>query len=288
MKFFDINNMTRIYLKEIYESIILKTKPEKVFDCFLEKIKIIKNNNESLYKYLVGLMFVDDYKLITGLDEISETEEETLSFYESVNDLDELLLLIDEDESILSNMILSPVIFYNFNNISKAYMIDGLDNEIIKNFNIYSSFEKHNLFKDITMDDISQIYNSNLVETEDCYDDENSIDKVIENLIILGIGNIECFKLLVLKMIKTPYKWHKFREYENEELDLLETKFIKVIENNSLDDMLGIIYSDIDLLELIVVDYFYYINDNEYIDKDEVESLYEKIDEKIKRKLKEV
>lgn len=275
MQFYDINKITRKKLYNYLKS--FKDDENNFYDEFLERILELENENENYYRYLIGLMYIDNYRLLSDIEVKTKEEKLKLMFYDGISDIDDLIFMIKEEIEILSDIIDAPIEISTQSLIDQAFTLNEMDNEKIKKFSPATLMEKMNFFKSYTLEEINDIYNENL-----------NIKNITNIFILLAIGNFNCFKSLILKIVLIDYKWLKLLEKENKITDDFLHEFIFIVENVSLDELVETLSNDYELIEIIVKIYFEYIKKHAY-DQAKIDENYDKnVKEKIKLKLKEV
>lgn len=278
MQFYDFNKIERKKLSIYLESL---SKNDDFYTRFIEEIQELENYNEKYYRYLIGLMFIDNYRLLDDIVYKTKEEKLKLKFYDQITDIDDLIFAIKENPEILSDICDAPIEMLTVDIFTQSFTLKEMDNERIKKFSPTTLIEKMIFFRDYTIEELISIYDEK--------DDEYLAKKEISNiLILLSIGNFKNFKSLILKLILIDYKWIKLLETEEKITNSIIWELILMIEENSLDDLTEILSSDNQMIETIVDIYFEYIK-NYAFEISKVEDNYNKnVKEKIKTKLKEV
>ena len=286
VSFYNFNDQIRTMLNEIYTTLSKKFKNEKNIK-FYQLIEDIKLENYELYKNIISLSFLDSYRMLLDkkkYNNLTQTEEDCLVQFEQIEDIDDLLFTIDENPNILNLILLGTIKFKNLNLKGQANMLLQVSDEKTLKFNKFYLFEKHEMFKDRTKNDIISIFVNNK-NTKD----EEKIYEILNILDIMYIGNTLGFSKLLLDMLKVFYKWKKVIQLTKPELTFgLEDEILEIVENNTIDNIVYLLSCSPNLIEIIVTDFLEY-ETNEILFKEKIEKLYEKmVSREIKIKLKEV
>ena len=286
VSFYNFNDQIRTMLNEIYTTLSKKIKNEKNIK-FYQLIEDIKLENYELYKNIISLSFLDSYRMLLDkkkYNNLTQTEEDCLVQFEQIEDIDDLLFTIDENPNILNLILLGTIKFKNLNLKGQANMLLQVSDEKTLKFNKFYLFEKHEMFKDRTKNDIISIFVNNK-NTKD----EEKIYEILNILDIMYIGNTLGFSKLLLDMLKVFYKWKKVIQLTKPELTFgLEDEILEIVENNTIDNIVYLLSCSPNLIEIIVTDFLEY-ETNEILFKEKIEKLYEKmVSREIKIKLKEV
>ncbi len=286
VSFYNFNDQIRTMLNEIYTTLSKKFKNEKNIK-FYQLIEDIKLENYELYKNIISLSFLDSYRMLLDkkkYNNLTQTEEDCLVQFEQIEDIDDLLFTIDENPNILNLILLGTIKFKNLNLKGQANMFLQVSDEKTLKFNKFYLFEKHEMFKDRTKNDIISIFVNNK-NTKD----EEKIYEILNILDIMYIGNTLGFSKLLLDMLKVFYKWKKVIQLTKPELTFgLEDEILEIVENNTIDNIVYLLSCSPNLIEIIVTDFLEY-ETNEILFKEKIEKLYEKmVSREIKIKLKEV
>ncbi len=274
VNFYDFNQEIRNLLETMYN--------HKVG--LYENLEQIKLENYSLYQNILGLIFLDSYRILKDkekYDNLTVKEIELVSILNEIEDIDDLLIFINENPSYLSSFIIGTVKFNKLNIKGKATLLLTTSDEYALKFNKFYLFEKYNMFRERTVEEI--LHNSNNKK------DQNKVDDLINLLDVLFIGNIHSFSKLMLEILQVFYKWKKILQLKKPELTFgIDDSIIEIVEINPQDKILYTLSCDPNLIEIIVTDFFEYNSFDEEI-KNEIEEAYNKlISNDIKIKLKEV
>lgn len=284
VNFYNFNNEIRNSLNNYYDVFAKKDK-KNASSKFYELIEQLKSENYDLYKIIIGLSFLDNYRILKEkqkYDNLTPEEISILQSHQEIEDIDDLLFILDENPNFISTFIFGTIKFFNLNIKNQANLLLQTPLEYAIKFNIFYPIEKYEMFKDRTKQDILEIFANK---------DKNSQDKIYEilNLLdVLFIGNNQSFSKLLLEMLQVFYKWKKVGQIKKPELTFgIEDKIIEIVETNSQDKILYILSCDPALIEIIVTDFLEYESFDEDLKK-EIEDTYNKIVSKeIKIKLKE-
>ncbi len=287
VNFINVNQEIRDFLTNVYMSFYNNDEKDEASVKYFEFIEDLKNTNEALYNVIVGLCFVDNYRLLLDKkkhNKTKEKEEQLLEIYAQINDLDDLVFAIEEDSGVLSSIIYAPIKINHFNIKGKATILNELDDEYVAKFNRFNYFEKYNIFKDRTVEEFIFLYLSNSDE-EKKYETVYSIISILD---LLYNYNLKNFFKLVVDMIKVYYRFKKVLQYSNPELTFgIDEEIINLIESKSLNDIVYELSCSTDMLAVLVEDFLNY-STNDTISPEWVNNVYKKIvSQEVKIKLKE-
>lgn len=289
----NINQQIRQMLKFKLFEFINKYGNEEANIKYFEFCEEIKYTNDKLYKIIIGLGFVDHFRLlIDKKDEnaISEEEKSTIEIYDMIEDFEDLLFTIDQNQSLLQEIMYAPIKYESLNNVGQAHIFSKLDENYLAKFNKLYSLEKYTLFRDRTIEDFIKMY-ADIVK-EDPNNDALMYEasyKVADILNILAIGNYNNYSKIILKMLKGSYKFKKVMTKTYPDILFgVDYDVINLIENKSINDMLTTITNDKDMLQIMIEDFFAYEQSSPELKK-EIDQLFNQIASKeMKTKLKEV
>ena len=287
VNFINVNQEIRDFLTNVYMSFYNNDEKDEASVKYFEFIEDLKNTNDALYNVIVGLCFVDNYRLLLDKkkhNKTKEKEEQLLEIYAQINDLDDLVFAIEEDSGVLSSIIYAPIKINHFNIKGKATVLNELDDEYVTKFNRFNYFEKYNIFKDRTVEEFIFLYLSNSDE-EKKYETVYSIISILD---LLYNYNLKNFFKLVVDMIKVYYRFKKVLQYSNPELTFgIDEEIINLIESKSLNDIVYELSCSTDMLAVLVEDFLNY-STNDTISPEWVNNVYKKIvSQEVKIKLKE-
>lgn len=280
ISFYDFNQEIRNILATMYNQINNKKNNIKLYEV-LEQIKL---ENYSLYRNIIGLTFLDSYRILKDkekYDNLTLKEIELVSILNEIEDIDDLLIFLDDNPSYLISFILGTIKFDRLNIKGQANLLLTTSDEYALKFNKFYLFEKYNMFRERTTDEIiHEAINKN---------PQDKIEDLINLLDVLFIGNIHSFSKLTLEILQVFYKWKKILQLKKPELTFgIDDSIIEIVESNPQDKILYTLSCDPNLIEIIVTDFFEYNSFDEEI-KNEIDEAYNKlISNDIKIKLKEV
>ena len=287
VNFINVNQEIRDFLTNVYMSFYNNDEKDEASVKYFEFIEDLKNTNEALYNVIVGLCFVDNYRLLLDKkkhNKTKEKEEQLLEIYAQINDLDDLVFAIEEDSGVLSSIIYAPIKINHFNIKGKATVLNELDDEYVAKLKRFNYFEKYNIFKDRTVEEFIFLYLSNSDEEKK----HETIYSIISILDLLYNYNLKNFFKLVVDMIKVYYRFKKVLQYSNPELTFgIDEEIINLIESKSLNDIVYELSCSTDMLAVLVEDFLNY-STNDTISPEWVNNVYKKIvSQEVKIKLKE-
>ena len=263
VNFINFNGEIRAFLERTYQQFYNEDEKDEASVKYFEFIEGLKNTNYNLYKIIVGLAFVDNYRLLIDKKshkKLTENQQNHLEMYEQITDIDDLLFKIEEDPSLLSSIIYAPIKINHFNLKGKATILMQLDDDYVDKFNSFNRFEKYNIFKERTTEEFVFIY----------------------------LYNLKNFSKLILDMIKVFYRYKKVIQHTNPELTFgIDEMIIDIVENNSLKDIVYTLSCNSDMIAVLVEDFLEF-ETNQELERESINAIYNKlVPHDVKIKLKE-
>ena len=288
VNFINFNGEIRSFLERTYQQFYNTEEKDEASVKYFEFIEELKNTNYNLYKIIVGLAFVDNYRLLIDKKahkKLTENQQNHLEMYEQITDIDDLLFKIEEDPSLLSSIIYAPIKINHFNLKGKATILMQLDDDYVDKFNSFNRFEKYNIFKERTTEEFVFIYLNNS-KTEEAKTE--AIYNIITILDLLYKYNLKNFSKLILDMIKVFYRYKKVIQYTNPELTFgIDEMIIDIVENNSLNDIVYTLSCNSDMIAVLVEDFLEF-ETNQELERESINAIYNKlVPHDVKIKLKE-
>ena len=288
VNFINFNGEIRSFLERTYQQFYNAEEKDEASVKYFEFIEGLKNTNYNLYKIIVGLAFVDNYRLLIDKKshkKLTENQQNHLEMYEQITDIDDLLFKIEEDPSLLSSIIYAPIKINHFNLKGKATILMQLDDDYVDKFNSFNRFEKYNIFKERTTEEFVFIYLNNS-KTEEAKNE--TIYNIITILDLLYKYNLKNFSKLILDMIKVFYRYKKVIQYTNPELTFgIDEMIIDIVENNSLNDIVYTLSCNSDMIAVLVEDFLEY-ETNQELERESINDIYNRlVPHDVKIKLKE-
>ena len=288
VNFINFNGEIRAFLERTYQQFYNAEEKDEASVKYFEFIEELKNTNYNLYKIIVGLAFVDNYRLLIDKKshkKLTENQQNHLEMYEQITDIDDLLFKIEEDPSLLSSIIYAPIKINHFNLKGKATILMQLDDDYVDKFNSFNRFEKYNIFKERTTEEFVFIYLNNS-KTEEAKNE--TIYNIITILDLLYKYNLKNFSKLILDMIKVFYRYKKVIQYTNPELTFgIDEMIIDIVENNSLNDIVYTLSCNSDMIAVLVEDFLEY-ETNQELERESINDIYNRlVPHDVKIKLKE-
>ena len=123
LKWINHADSVRLYINKCYQK-MKKTATDdyELNTDFFDFINSLKDN-KSLYKTIVGLAFIDRYRMLKLQSNLDEEELERLNILEGIEDIEELLQIIENDEMFIANFIFGSIKMFNLNNEKIKYEI---------------------------------------------------------------------------------------------------------------------------------------------------------------------
>lgn len=288
VNFINFNGEIRAFLERTYQQFYNEDEKDEASVKYFEFIEGLKNTNYNLYKIIVGLAFVDNYRLLIDKKshkKLTENQQNHLEIYEQITDIDDLLFKIEEDPSLLSSIIYAPIKINHFNLKGKATILMQLDDDYVDKFNSFNRFEKYNIFKERTTEEFVFIYLNNS-KTEEAKNE--TIYNIITILDLLYKYNLKNFSKLILDMIKVFYRYKKVIQHTNPELTFgIDEMIIDIVENNSLKDIVYTLSCNSDMIAVLVEDFLEF-ETNQELERESINAIYNKlVPHDVKIKLKE-
>ena len=288
VNFINFNGEIRSFLERTYQQFYNEEEKDEASVKYFEFIEELKNTNYNLYKIIVGLAFVDNYRLLIDKKahkKLTENQQTYLEMYEQITDIDDLLFKIEEDPSLLSSIIYASIKINHFNLKGKATILMQLDDDYVDKFNSFNRFEKYNIFKERTTEEFVFIYLNNS-KTEEAKNE--TIYNIITILDLLYKYNLKNFSKLILDMIKVFYRYKKVIQYTNPELTFgIDEMIIDIVENNSLNDIVYTLSCNSDMIAVLVEDFLEY-ETNQELERESINDIYNRlVPHDVKIKLKE-
>lgn len=286
INFINVNQEIRLFLTNVYMSFYNSENKAEASIKYYEFIENIKMTDATFYNFIIGLCFIDSYRILIdkkNLKSLDENEKNNFEIYEQINDMDDLIFNIEKYPSIMSSIIYAPIKINQFNTKGRAIILSNLDPQYISKFNHFNYFEQYNMFKERTSEEFIIMYlNSSTKEKNE------TIYNIINILDLLYQYNLPNFYKLIVDMIKVYYRYKKVLQHTNPELTFgIDEMIIKLIETKSLNDIVYELSCNTDMLSILVEDFLNYSTDQS-IAVGWIDSIYKKIVSKdIKIKLKE-
>ena len=288
VNFVNFNGEIRHFLDKLYRNFYNEEDKNEASVKYFEFIEDLKNTKFDLYKTIIGLAFIDSYRLLINKDKhkkTTENEQNYLETYGQITDMEDLLFRINEDPSLLSSFIYAPIKVNRLNLKGRATILLQLDDDYVEEFNHFNRLEKYNIFKNRTIDEFIFIYlsGSNNEEAKN-----EAIYTIVSILDLLYKYNHKNFSKLILDMIKVYYRFKKVIQYTKPKLTFgIDEIIIEIIEKGSLDDIVKTLSCNSDMITALVEDFLEYAT-NQEIEKESIDEIYNKlVPKEVKIKLKE-
>ncbi|MDD4608324.1 MAG: hypothetical protein PHD10_04270 [Bacilli bacterium] len=295
IEFINVNNGVRRYWDAIYDYL-----EENYDECELptivnEQLQILKESNYKFYKLLISIMFVDHYKLLYFNDhyaELSLEDQEILEFYNSLENIDELLELFDYDDTILNVMMCEGLNYGYYDDWTKREVMTEVIPKDRFLFNMCPThlFDKIEILKPYTAEGLLYFYKDYTSKFgNDAETKNNALESILVTMESLYTYNKDNYEEVLTDMLAVYYKWKKYLgsepkynmliNYEKELLDIIEKQpMINIVE---LSNQMPLV------LDEIVDTYLYYSSENIEISNEVVdEYIKNNVDESVKAKLK--
>ena len=280
--FLNINETIRNNLNNLY--VMLYKKDDKNYNkMFLKFINQLKNENPKMYKNIIGILFLDSYRLIKSKGKNrTNYENELLKIYALINDINDLLTLVEENNDILNYMLNSSLTYLKFSKKEKASLLLELEDDYSLKFNPFYLIEKMDIFKELDLNYIIENYKNNSNKAK-------FVEDIFDNLEILIKGNLSAFQKFVFQILDKYYEFKKVIFFMNANLlKKIDFQILELVENESIEKIICSFILEKKFLKYIIINVLEY-QTSETIDRKKIVNLYNKlVSSEIKIKLKEV
>ena len=253
----------RYYINKCYEKMKKNATDDYELNTdFFDFINSLKDN-KSLYKTIVGLAFIDRYRMLKLQNNLNEEELERLNILEGIENIEELLQIMENDEMFMANFIFGSIKMFNLNNEKIKYKLLEKDNyEHMAKFSVISCIEKEYYLGDTTLDCLMEEYNLFIKKGVRKHGVEQiefrAVDDFTNKLVSRALyGNLSNFDNLIMTMIWTIYNENiepKLRT-KNEPLSDFQIDLIEVIKNNEGAYLLQLFINDESWIGSIIEEY---------------------------------
>ena len=276
------------------------------------KILDLKEKSPLLYKYIIGLIFADTYRDLAYVRDylgFDEDDKQLMDLLSSVTDIDDLIKKVESDEISFNLLLENTLNFYMKQDYDKSLCYVSSDNEYLLKFNPFLVLEEDDLFKQIPLEYFVSEYKSLVEELNDLKEDidlededfeptdeQRELEEELDGLLNLFENTLRiqqyhdpsfCKKCL-LELIKNYYRLIKtYSQHNIESLEEADYYLIKLIEENSIDDIIDEVMVDSKLLSILIDEYLNYSIGECDFEEFEIDSCFEDVDSKIKSKLME-
>lgn len=211
---------------------------------------MLRQNNNKLYKNIIGLIAGEHYKIIKEysiLDKLTDEDELFINLYESLLNQDELIAIIEEEPAIIISILSYMKEFecYDYFEKRQCYLNNKSNLDILFKLSPCSVLDYLYYCQKYNMNTLKIIYDEQ-VET---YDDNDTIinakDAAIETLIstleILFETDIDNYRDLMSELLANYYMIGKKQMQSNKKIVKKEylAKNLRLIENNDIIDVLN-------------------------------------------------
>jgi len=283
--FLNLNNNIRDIIEKLYKDLLDDYNTDNTIDRITKIMADIKEENYQLYRLILGVSFIDRYLLLKVNEKtLTELEKNILEYMHSINNLDELEVILCEN-NLLNYLLTASLRVKRLNKKNKAQALLHLDDIDVFEFNKFSLIEKMDMFRDRDIHEIIFFYKN--IEQEHS---EKAILEIIQLFDILLLGNMKNYSNLIIQIIQVLYKLYKVNQLTSKQSLLKQEKIIiELVENYNLDQVVFSLTFNKYLLEDLIRDYLHYETTEKKLDKKKIDLVYEScVDAKVKTKLKEV
>lgn len=256
-----------------------------------EAIDNIKENKPKYYRLFVSVMFADYYKLLYSRsvqNNIYYSDVNRLEFYDELVDLDDLLEKIEDDRSILDEILLQVFSYSDYDYYDKKEIIN-----LVKPQNRYllkmcptHILDLIEMAKTYSAEDLLYFY-QDYIERYGANAYLIAIESILATMNALYENDIENYKEVLVDMMGIYYKWKKYLKNNSKNVTADESKLIEMLEKQPLNEIFNKSNEDPLVLEEIVGGFLLFSTETIKIDDEDVERyISNNVDNKIKEKLK--
>lgn len=204
---------------------------------------MMRNNNYKLYKNIIGLIASDHYKMINDLRKFEIDLKEDypyLSLYENISNQEKLICIIEEEPSIILEIITYMNEFNSLDYFEKreSYLNCKDNINVLFKLSPYSVLDYLYYFQKYDFNILKTIYKEQ-VEIFNSKDD--AINSLITTMEELFMTDLENYKDLVVELLSDYYMVGKNELQCNKNIVKREylVKNIRLIENGDIVDILN-------------------------------------------------
>lgn len=285
------NNIREDWIKTIDS---IRSFCEDEYDEALHLCEVIDNMKEKKPKYyrlFVSVMFSDYYKLLycCNVQEISYyMDTDRLEFFDELTDLDDLLQKIEDDRSLLDEIVLQIFTYNDYDYYGKKEIMKLIEP---RNKYLFKMCPTHvldliEMAKTYSAEELLYFYQDYL-ERYGVSAYLSAIESILATMSALYENDIENYKEVLVDMISVYYKWKKYLKNNSKNITHDESELIEMLERQPMDVIFDISNKYPLVLEEIVGGYLLFSTEKTKISNDEVERyINNNVDNKIKKKLR--
>ncbi len=257
-----------------------------------EVIENMKKTKPKYYRLFVSIMFADYYKLLyfhSVRQESTDEDLDKLEFFDEIEDLDNLLDKIDDDASVLDEIVSEGFLYNYYDYYEKREIMNSLNP---KNKYLFKICPTHlldliEMAKTYSADDLLCFY-QDYINKNGVHSYFSAVESILVTMEALYKYDKENYKEVLINMISVYYKWKKYliSYAKHKNLIIYDSELIEMLEKESIDNIMINSNRYPLVLEEIVEGYLLYSTEEIKIPSDEIEKYINKnVDNQIKEKL---
>lgn len=280
---------------------IIQTLNDKKRDEIIENknlsdlINYLNNLNKMELNYVLGLILSDAYKINFYIDNLFDNDNskvfDSLSIKKAIYNLKKECL---RDLDFLLENANATKYFQNLELVNKALIFEELElNEkdgILNCINKYHILDKAIYSFTYDLDCFKNYYIDYTKKNKKISNTDNLVTEYLaDKMIGLKELNFEKYISYILEYIRIYYKWNFYNKMNNikENISKKDLSYLNVIKELSIGNILNILESDYEFLNVIMRNYLYYSTiDNKVSEKEVDEYFFNNTDELFQKKLK--
>lgn len=251
IRFGDIIEQLRMRVIKDIEYILVNSQTSVQSDkAILYYFYMLRQNNNKLYKNIIGLIASDHYKMIKEysiLDKSIDEDELFINLYESLSSQDELIAIIEEEPAIIISILsyMNEFECYDYFEKRQCYLNNKSNLDTLFKLSPCSVLDYLYYCQKYDMNTLKIIYDEQ-VETYDYNDTtidakDAAIYTIISTLEILFETDIDNYKDLMSELLANYYMIGKKQMQSNKKIVKKEylAKNLRLIENSDIIDVLN-------------------------------------------------
>lgn len=275
---------------------------DMVMSKLTSKVYMLRNIEPDAYKMILGMSFADSVRVLSyKLSNTSVSPSEMIDWktFHTATDITDLIAKVDSGEISLKRLIEGSIEF-DMMDLEKQYLCYQSSNQgYLLKFNPYALSEYLDIVKPCSLEEIIEAYReiSENMEDPDLEDeDREEMTRDLEDLLtffrnklmVLAHTDNKEFKRIIMLMVNAYYRITKaYEKIAGDKLLDIEEEILNIIEEESLEDIFGILKFSPDKCILVIDTYLDYEVNGSDFDEAELDDCFEEFaPEKVKQKLK--
>lgn len=264
-----VHNINDVIRNEIYNKSLLD---------FIIDYDTLSNKEK---QNILSILLLDNYKIAINHD------RDKINFFK-IN-IESILDLCEEDKDLLINMLRAGKTFYSLDTFSKCLLFEIIS----KHDSGLIDISKFHILDKLTYATINDVEHYKKYYIEFMEKHKNKDASIIE-LFIYKIINLKYedeikYKEMLLEFMQIYYKWKTYMKENNGEflLEVYDNVYLDILNNNNINDIFEFLETNINFLEVLVDDFFFYTTTELEIEDSVVDEYYESnTSEQVKQKFK--